>query len=221
LANLKRTKVKICCISSVAEAQQAISCGANAIGLVGPMPSGPGIIGDELIAEIAATIPTGISSFLLTSETDADAIIAHHRRVNTTTIQLVDVVDIDTYHKVKKALSKIEIVQVIHVQNQHSLTEALRISPHVDALLLDSGNPNAAIKELGGTGRVHNWHISKEIVNAVDIPVYLAGGLNAANVGDAINLVEPFGVDLCSGVRTSKQLDQQKLIDFFEQVSTY
>ncbi len=213
-----RTRVKVCCISSIEEANLAIQYGADAIGLVGPMPSGPGIIDNSMIHNITAAAPASISTFLLTSETDADSIIAHHKLVNTNTIQLVDAVDANTHYKIKQALPTVKLVQVIHVMDEESIAEAKEIAHSVDTILLDSGNPNLAIKELGGTGRVHNWEISRRIVEAVDTPVFLAGGLNPDNVAQAIKEVKPFGVDLCSGIRTDKKLDEYKLAAFFSHV---
>jgi len=210
--------VKICCISSVEEAELAIQNGASAIGLVGPMPSGPGIIDNELIAAITKTIPTDIETFLLTSETDPEAIIHHYKKVNTSTIQLVDSLQKGSHAMIRKALPDVKLVQVIHVLNDQSIEEAKQLSPEVDYILLDSGNPNLAIKELGGTGRVHNWDLSREIVDSVDIPIILAGGLNPNNVANAIENVKPYGVDLCSGVRTDKKLDREKLSAFFDAV---
>jgi len=208
-------RIKICCISSPEEAQMAIRSGAAALGLVGRMPSGPGIISDEAIFSIAKTIPPGISSFLLTSETTADKIVAHHQVTYTNTIQLVDAVAPGTYAEIRRAIPTIKLVQVIHVLSEASVTEALRVADEVDALLLDSGNPNLAVKELGGTGRTHNWEISKDIVRQSPIPVYLAGGINPDNIQQAIDRVGPFGIDLCSGVRTQQQLDEQKLARLF------
>lgn len=211
--------VKICCISSVAEAELAMRYGARALGLVGPMPSGPGIISDELIAEIAAIIPPGVKTFLLTSETSVEKIIAHHRRVGTTTIQLVDDLQQGSYADLREALPGVEIVQVLHVLGEESLEQAKRLDGQVDAILLDSGNPNLAVKELGGTGRTHNWEISRRIVEAVEIPVYLAGGLKAKNVSKAKEQVGSFGLDLCSGVRSNGHLDEAKLSAFFAAVN--
>ena len=213
-----KTKVKICCISSENEAQMAIDYGASALGLVAKMPSGPGPISDELILSIAKTIPEHIASFMLTSETSADDIIQHHYRTQTNTIQIVDALAFGTYDQIKKTLPAIKIVQVIHVIDDSSVKEALSIAEHVDYLLLDSGNPNAAIKELGGTGRTHNWALSKSIVEQSNVPVFLAGGLNAENVQKAIDTVGPYGVDLCSSVRTNGHLDPKKLEDFFSNV---
>ena len=211
-------RIKICCISSEAEAKMAIQFGASALGLVAKMPSGPGIISDELIKTIARSIPPSIGSFMLSSETSADAIIGHHHRTLTNTIQIVDALKEGSYDHLKASLPAIKIVQVLHVIDESSIEEALQIAEAVDAILLDSGNPNLAIKELGGTGRVHNWAISRKIVEASKVPVFLAGGLTAANVQRAIEEVQPFGLDLCSGVRTHQNLDPYKLEQFFEAV---
>ena len=212
------TRVKICCISSTDEAKMAISYGASALGLVANMPSGPGIISDEMILSIAKIVPPSVSTFMLTSETSAEQIIAHHQRTLTNTIQIVDKLKEGTYEAIRKALPAIKIVQVIHVIDEKTIDEAVKLSTFVDALLLDSGNPNLAIKELGGTGRVHNWALSKKIVEQSKVPVFLAGGLTADNVRQAIEEVQPFGLDLCSGVRTDKKLDPYKLEKFFENV---
>jgi phosphoribosylanthranilate isomerase len=215
------TRIKICCISNPDEARMAIQYGASALGLVGPMPSGPGIITDEEIAAIARTVPPPIATFLLTSETDADQIIAHQRRVNTNTVQIVDALQSGDYAKIKVALPGIKLVQVIHVIDENSVAEALQIAPHVDALLLDSGNPNLAVKELGGTGRVHNWALSRQIREQSPVPIFLAGGLRPDNVRQAIDAVDPFGLDLCSGVRTNGRLDEGKLKAFFAMMNDH
>ena len=212
-------KVKICCIGSVEEARLAIQYGASALGLVGKMPSGPGPIGDDLIYEIAKTIPPPVASFLLTSETTVSQIIQHHQRTFTNTIQLVDELFERDYKALKEALPAIKIVQVIHVVDEKSVDEAIEISEWADALLLDSGNPKLAIKELGGTGRTHNWSLSREIVRQSKIPVFLAGGLKENNVREAIENVNPYGIDLCSSVRTNGHLDEAKLEKFFRAVN--
>ena len=213
-----RTRIKICCINSVNEAKLAIDHGADAIGLVGKMPSGPGPIPDWLIAEIVKTIHPPIASFLLTSEQSSEEIIYHIKRVDTNTVQIVDELTTGTYSDIRTALPHLKIVQVIHVTGEESIDEAVRISPNVDALLLDSGNPKASLKTLGGTGNVHNWDLSREIVKAVDIPVFLAGGLHTNNVRQAIETVRPFAVDICSGVRTEGRLDPGKLEAFIKAV---
>ncbi len=208
-------RVKICCISSVEEARIAVECGAAALGLVGHMPSGPGVISDELIGDIVKTVPPPVATFLLTSETDPAAIIAHHKKVHASVIQIVDALAERQYDILRRELPAVKLVQVIHVTDERSVTEAIEVSQYVDAILLDSGNPNLAVKELGGTGRTHNWDLSRTIRESIDIPLYLAGGLNKDNVRQAIDKVQPFGIDLCSGVRTNGKLDAAKLQAFF------
>ncbi|MBK8919993.1 MAG: phosphoribosylanthranilate isomerase [Saprospirales bacterium] len=209
-----KTRVKICCIADRQEARQAIALGASAIGLVGHMPSGPGVIPDDRIAEIAHAAPPGISTFLLTSETGAPAILRHLQRVHTNTVQLVDRVAPEVYTMIRAALPALKIVQVVHVLDEGSVEEAVAVAPLVDALLLDSGNPNLAVKELGGTGRTHDWRLSHSICEQVPVPVFLAGGLHAGNARAAIDAVHPFGLDICSGVRTDGKLDPHKLEKF-------
>lgn len=209
------TRVKICCISSIEEAQLAVKYGASALGLVSEMPSGPGVISEESIIKIAALIPPGISTFLLTSKQSVDEIIKQQRRCRTNTIQICDKIISGTYKELKEALPGIKIVQVIHVTGEESIQDAIDVSKNVDGILLDSGNQKLAVKKLGGTGRVHDWTISRKIVESVRVPVFLAGGLSPDNVSDAIQQVQPFGVDICSGVRTDGKLDEQKLKSFF------
>ncbi len=206
-----RVRIKICCISSVSEALAAIRHGADAIGLVGRMPSGPGPIADSLIRQIAGAVPPPIGTFLLTSETSAREIIRHHQRTNTNTIQIVDLLAEGTYSLIREALPGVKLVQVIHVLDSGSVELAIRLSESVDALLLDSGNPNLKIKELGGTGRVHDWKLSRQIREKSKCPLFLAGGLTPDNVRQAIEEVQPYGVDVCSGVRSSGRLDERKL----------
>ncbi len=215
---MTKPRVKICCIGSVEEATIAIELGAAAIGLVGHMPSGPGIIDDELIGRIARLVPPPISTFLLTSETRAQDVITHYRRVNTTTIQIVDSLEQRDYQLIRDELPHVKLVQVIHVVDKSSVKEAVEISPFVDAILLDSGNTNLSIKELGGTGRTHDWTLSREIRRSIPIPLFLAGGINKDNVRQAIDLVQPFGIDLCSSVRTNGKLDEKKLAAFFKAI---
>ncbi|MCB2153921.1 phosphoribosylanthranilate isomerase [bacterium] len=207
-------RVKSCCIMSVEEARLAIDAGASALGLVSAMPSGPGVIDESTISAIARMTPPGVTSFLLTSLTSGDELIAQQRRCCAGALQLCRRIDPAHYAVLREELPGIRLVQVLHVESEQSLRDAEAIAPHVDALLLDTGTPSATTPELGGTGRVHDWTISARIRESVDCPVYLAGGLNQENVAEAISIVRPFGVDVCSGVRTSGRLDPEKLRAF-------
>ena len=193
----------------------AVRMGASAVGLVSEMPSGPGVIAEDVIAAIAARVPPPVATFLLTCKQDAASIIAQQQRCRVNTIQLCDRVPVHTYNELRRAMPGVALVQVVHVTGSESLLEAVSASRQVDALLLDSGNQTLAVKELGGTGRTHDWRVSRAIVEAVDVPVFLAGGLNPSNVAEAIEQVHPFGLDVCSGVRTDGKLDAEKLERFF------
>ena len=211
-------RVKICCIASEAEAAMAVRMGASAVGLVSRMPSGPGPIPESRIRDIARTVPAGVATFLLTCETTAKPIIAQQRYTGANTLQLVDDVAPAVYAALRAALPGIKIVQVIHVRDESALAQSREVSPLVDAILLDSGNPSLSIKELGGTGRAHDWAVSRKIRDAVEVPIYLAGGLNPGNVAQAVAQVQPFGVDVCSGLRTDGHLDAEKLEHFMRAV---
>jgi phosphoribosylanthranilate isomerase len=205
--------VKVCCIKSVAEAWMAIHAGASALGLVSRMPSGPGVISDDAVAEITAAVPPGVDTFLLTSRQDVEAIAAQQRAAGARTLQLVDALPEGGHAGLRAALPGVKLVQVIHVAGPGSVAEAEAAAPHVDALLLDSGNPTLSVKELGGTGRRHDWELSRRIRAAVDVPLFLAGGLRPDNVREAIETVGPFGLDVCSGLRSGAgfDLDRDKL----------
>jgi len=211
---MHRVRVKICCIASVDEARLAIAHGADALGLIGPMPSGPGPIADELIAEIAAAVPPPVATFLLTAETVPTAIIAHARRCRPSTLQLVERIETAHYAELRAALPAIKLVQVVHVTGPEAVDEARRAAPHVDAVLLDSGRPHDPVRVLGGTGQAHDWRISRRIVETIARPVFLAGGLRPDNLARAMAEVRPFGFDVCTGVRTEWRLDEAKLGGF-------
>jgi len=214
-------RFKICCIASVDEARLAVEAGASAVGLVSAMPSGPGPIPEPLIARIASAVPPGVATFLLTCLTEPEAIIGQHRRCRTSAVQLCDRLPGGTaaLAALREGLPGIGIVQVVHVRDGTALDEARAAAPGVDAILLDSGRPDAPVKELGGTGRVHDWSISRRIREELPVPVYLAGGLGPDNVGAAVRAVEPFAVDVCSGVRTAGRLDPEKLARFVRRLS--
>ena len=211
-------KLKICCINSHDEAKTAISVGADLLGLVADMPSGEGMIEDHKIREIAASIKSFNNSVLLTSRTDAESIIEHHKETITSHIQIVDYIDVKNYQEIRKSLPDIKLIQVVHVEDESSYSLAMNFSNYVDFILLDSGKPSAKKRTLGGTGDTHNWNISKKIVRDCSIPVYLAGGINHSNAVEAIQKVKPYGIDLCTGLRTNNKLDKNKLNVFMEAI---
>ncbi len=214
-----RTRVKVCCIASVEEARLAIQNGADALGLVGRMPSGPGPISDAAIAAITAFAPPAVATFLLTAETEAEAISAHVRRTRPTCVQIVSPIAPVQAARLACLEPAVKRVQVVHVEGWDALDRIAAYAPHVHAFLLDSGRPNAPVAELGGTGRAHDWAVSAAFVQASPLPVFLAGGLWTSNAIDAVTMVKPYGLDLCSGIRTDGQLDAGKLGAFMDAVA--
>lgn len=217
-----RTRVKICCMASPGEVRAAAIAGADAVGAVGPMPSGPGPIDDAAARVVIGAAPPGVTPFLLTSELTAEAVVRHLRATHAPVVQLVRHLDPRVHAEIRNAMPWVKIVQVVHVEDDSAIELARGYAMISDALLLDSGNPSAGgeVEALGGTGRRHDWEISRRIVQAVDKPVWLAGGLTEANAIEAINQVRPFGLDLCSGARTLGKLDQRKLTAFMTAVRT-
>jgi phosphoribosylanthranilate isomerase len=213
-------RLKVCCIASVTEAQLAIRHGAHAIGLVSSMPSGPGVVPDDRIEEIANSVRHDVSTFLLTSARRVDDIVEQQRRFRVDTIQICDALPLKDLRRLRSILSDVSIVQVIHVVGESAIDEARRVAREAHALLLDSGDPSNSVRELGGTGRTHDWSLSRAIREDVEIPVWLAGGLTPENVAEAVHRVHPFGVDVCSGLRIDGLLDEDRLVRFVENLQT-
>lgn len=212
-------RIKVCCIGSVEEAELAVRVGVSAVGLVSAMPSGPGVIDEALIAEIADVVPPGVTRVLLTSSTDADQIVSQQRRTRVDAVQLVDRWDAAERAELRSSLPGVRLIQVVHVTGPGSVDEAAAAADGSDAILLDSGRPEASVRELGGTGRVHDWATSRSIRETVDVPVFLAGGLTPENVAEAVRRVDPYGVDVCTGIRADGRLDAARLETFVRAVA--
>jgi phosphoribosylanthranilate isomerase len=210
--------IKICCIENIAEAEVAVQMGANALGLVSDMPSGPGVITDEQIRDIIAGIGPFVTSVLLTSKKTENELAQQIRFCNPDAVQLCAPVSMTTLVALGKSFPRTRLIRVIHISGRDSVREALDFQNHVSAFLLDSGRRIGPNKQLGGTGQPHDWRISSEIVRQVRVPVILAGGLNAENVSTAIKMVRPYALDVCSGVRSQGKLDEGKLAGFFKAV---
>lgn len=217
-ASNRRTRVKICCIRGPSDARIAVHAGADVLGMVGPMPSGPGQIELPMVHRLAADLPPGVQGWLLSTATDADVLIAQATRAHAQALQCVAGLSPDAADRVRAALPALRLIAVLHVRGEAAIEQAVRIAPHVHAVLLDSGNPTAPTPTYGGTGNTHDWQVSRRIVEAVPKPVWLAGGLTPENVADAIAQVRPFGVDVCSKLRTAGALDPAKANAFLHAV---
>jgi phosphoribosylanthranilate isomerase len=215
-----RTRIKICCMASQEEAALAIRAGADAVGLIGvaAMPTSRRAIDVATVAAVAASVPPPIATFLLSSEATAAGIAQHVLAAGASTVQICAHLSPNESERLSQLLPAIRRVQVIHVEDEGALALIATYAPYVHAFLLDSGRPGLATPVYGGTGQTHDWSVSAEFVRQSPRPVFLAGGLSAANVGDAIAKIRPFGVDLCTGVRTDGRLDREKLHAFIAAV---
>lgn len=209
-------QVKICCIQSPEEAETALSFGAAAVGMVSEMPAGPGEVPETAIREIADSLPPGAGTFLLTAVTDTARLIEKVQTCGVNTLQLWDSLAPLDYVQLRMALPGVSIVQAIHVIDKSAVDEAIATARLADALVLDSSNPQVPFRWESQSGRIHDWKISREITDTVDCPVLLAGGLDPENIEYAVRTVRPYGVDVCSGVRTGDALDRRKVVAFFE-----
>ena len=199
----------------------AIQAGADALGLVGAMPtSGPGVIEDHTIRAISLELPAAVSAFLLTQERTAEAIADHVIRCAVSTVQVVNHVDPLELQTLRRLMPTLRIVQVIHVEGSDALDLVHHYENFVHSFLLDSGTPGAAVPILGGTGRTHDWAVSAQIVRSTRRPVFLAGGLTPVNVVEAIRVVRPYGLDICSGVRSEGRLDIEKLRSYVHAIDS-
>lgn len=215
-----RTRIKVCCITNPDDLRLAVAAGADALGLVGPMPSGTGIVDLATAWSLAALAPPTVASFLLTSATDPDGLVAEARAVGPSVLQIVDRVPAAAYARLRAALPALRLVQVVHVAGfEETLEEARAAAGSCDAVLLDSGSRDGPVARLGGTGRVHDWAVSRRVVEVLDKPVILAGGLRPENVADAIRAVRPFAVDVCTGLRAGGRLDAARLRAFVAAVA--
>jgi phosphoribosylanthranilate isomerase len=208
------TRIKICCITSSEEAHIAASNGADALGFVSDMPSGPGVISESEIKNIISGLGPFVLPVLLTSKNTAADISVQYNYCCPGAFQLCEPMTEKELRKLTKLLPAVPLIRVIHVSGPESLEEAKFYEPFINAFLLDTGQRSGRLKQLGGTGKTHDWSLSTEIVKSVKIPVILAGGLNAQNVKQAIEYVKPYAVDVCSGVRTNNRLDPVKLSEF-------
>ena len=213
-----RTKIKICCIQSADEAKLAFATGADAIGLVSSMPSGPGPIPDSRIRDVISAFP-GSMSVLLSSRTSFDAVRRQVDFCRPAALQLVDHVSPGVRKRLKIEFPDLTLIQVVHVQGEEVLATHVEAVSHAHMLLLDSGNPDAAYgRQLGGTGRIHDWSHSARIIRDCPIPVWLAGGLTPENIEEAICSTRPYGVDVCTGLRPNGALDPALLERFISRV---
>ena len=190
-------RVKVCGNRSKRDLEISLTMGADAVGLiVGIRHRSEDAIQPALAAELLRLVPVFVTSVLVTHLITASEILGIHDEVRTQAIQLHDDIPADEIIALRKRLPRVALIKAIGVVDESSIKAAHDIEPLVDALLLDSRTRD----RIGGTGQVHDWSISRRIVDTARVPVILAGGLTPENVHSAIEAVRPYGVDANSGL---------------------
>ncbi len=190
------------------------------MGFVSQMPSGPGIITDQLIRTLCSYVPKDVESFLLSSRRTAAELLEQAAYCNPTTIQLCRPLSQPECQRAGELLRKHKLVHVVHVNGQSAFATLERVRTNAHEILLDTGDLLAEPPQLGGTGRCHDWVLAAQIRAQVAMPVWLAGGLTSENVQGAIQAVSPDGVDVCSGVRRRGALCPRRLREFVSAVTS-
>jgi phosphoribosylanthranilate isomerase len=209
-------KVKICGITNLEDAMQAISFGADALGFqVGMRHKTEDEVSPEEAKAIVASLPPFVSYVMVTHLQDTKTIISLLELIQkTTTVQLHDDIDLKEISAIREKIPSVRIIKAIHLLDgsESPLQKLHNYDGIADALILDSVN----LKEdrIGGTGMTHDWTLSKKMVDNSHLPIILAGGLTPDNVQYAIRSVGPYAVDVNSGVkisRTSRRKDPVKV----------
>lgn len=206
------TKVKICGVTNVEDALASISFGADAVGfLVGRVHSSTSVfLSPEQAAEIVARLPPFCSSVLVTHLSRPEDVLPILKIANVTTLQLHGNTAPQEAIEIKRKIPFLKIYKAIHVFDESALQEGKRYVGCVDGIVLDTAI--RATGQVGGTGQTHDWGISKSVVRSSGLPVILAGGLNPENIIDAIRTVQPYGVDVNSGInKPNGTKDHEKL----------
>lgn len=206
-------RVKICGIQSQEDMSTALQAGADALGfLVGITHVAEDKIGLEEAKYLIEQLPPFVSSVAVTHLQQTDEIVDIVRTIRCTTVQVHNDVEVSVLQQIRAKLPHVKIIKAVHVTGQEALDYAREMASYVDALLLDSRTSD----RLGGTGLTHDWNISRQIVEQGPVPVILAGGLTPSNVGDAVQSVRPFGVDVNSGVEIAGKKDPHKCREFVQ-----
>lgn len=192
-------RVQIAGVSSLEEALAAERAGADALGFTLRLPTG---VHDDLTEakarSIIAALPPFITSVVITYVGAAREAVELCRYLGAGALQLHGELPVNDLPLIRAALPHLKVIRAVHVTGPEALAQARSLMRHVDALILDTYD--ATTGRHGATGKTHDWCISQAIVSKSRIPVILAGGLTPDNVAEAVALVQPWGVDVHTGV---------------------
>ncbi len=204
-------KVKICGITNMNDALLAAEYGADFLGFIVDIEKSEDSLSRSVARDLIMQVPLEITPVMVTYLNKASDVVELARFVKPMAIQFHADITVGEIGKIRKALPKMKIIKAVHVTGEKAIDEAKKFEDYADYILLDSKSKG----KIGGTGKTHNWNISRKIVEKCKKPVILAGGLNPENVLDAVRIVKPFGVDVNSGVKSSpRKKDADKMERF-------
>jgi len=224
-----RTRTKICGNRNPEDLDYAIACGADAVGFITDVPvKSPRKIDSETAKDLIKRVPVFVDSVIVIMPEDLDSAVALIRKTRPTVVQIHNDLPDAELAKLASTVDPVKLIKTIAIPDGAGPEIADRVISRIhkltgiaDAILLDTststtsrtGNTSTGARS-GGTGKVHDWRISAEIVRRSRLPIILAGGLTPDNVSDAIRKVCPYAVDTASGVETDKRRDCDKVKRF-------
>ena len=224
-----RTRTKICGNRNPEDLDYAIACGADAVGFITDVPvKSPRKIDSETAKDLIKRVPVFVDSVLVMMPEDLDSAVALIRKTRPTVVQIHNDLPDAELAKLASTVDPVKLIKTIAIPDGAGPEIADRVISRIhkltgiaDAIRLDTststtsrtGNTSTGARS-GGTGKVHDWRISAEIVRRSRLPIILAGGLTPDNVSDAIRKVCPYAVDTASGVETDKRRDYDKVKRF-------
>ncbi|MBN1324079.1 MAG: phosphoribosylanthranilate isomerase [Methanotrichaceae archaeon] len=203
------TKAKICGITCKEELGYAIDAGADAIGFVVEVEGSYHSISADRARDLISSVPVFTKSVIVISPKDLEEACDLARKTGADVLQIHGGIGPRDMRLLKKAVS-----QRLVAATSPGSADVQALSGVADAILLDTLKDG----RLGGTGEVHDWSRSADLVRELDVPVILAGGLSPSNVAEAIKTVHPYAVDVSSGVETDRLKDPSKVTRFVQAV---
>jgi phosphoribosylanthranilate isomerase len=195
---LRSVRVKICGLTREEDLAVAVAAGADAVGFLVGVPSSPRNLTLERVETLLGQVPVFIDSVVVTAPKSIEWLGEVCERLKPSVIQIHGKEQLDSSEAHKK-IRCTRLIKTVYVKEEALNEEIIEDLKTFDAVLLDSFSK----RQYGGTGKTHDWTLSKQIKEAVaPVPVVLAGGLKPENVKEAILAVEPYAVDVASGVET-------------------
>ena len=210
---MRSVRTKICGITREEDLTVAMDAGADAIGFLVGVPSSPRNLTLERAETLLDQVPIFIDSIVVTAPKSIEWLVEIYERLKPSGIQIHGKEELDS-SIIHEKIEDVNLIKTVYVTEDALNETVIKDLKTFDAVLLDSFSQG----QYGGTGKVHDWILSRQIKEAVSpIPVILAGGLNPENVKEAILAVEPYAVDVASGVEANPGIkDQSKVRAFVE-----